>query len=165
MQTKSVEDNIALIELIKQSDNFQLFSDSELKSLISLSHFREFEPGEVVMKENDFDSWVYIMVKGKLEIIKDGKFVCYLTKSGELFGEMGVVDGSPRSATIRATQQTMVMGIDAAVIDRSLRNNEISLCYIIYRLFSEVLAERLRATTEENIKLKQALSKYSNQLL
>ncbi len=57
------------------------------------------------------------------------------------------------------------MGIDAAVIDRSLRNNEISLCYIIYRLFSEVLAERLRATTEENIKLKQALSKYSNQLL
>ncbi len=165
MQTIIIENNIALIELIKQNDKFQLLNDSELKTLINLSHFREFEPGEIVIQENDFDSSVYIMIKGKLEIIKDGKFVCYLTKNGEMFGEMGVVDGSPRSATIRATERTMVMGIDAAVIDHSVRSSGVSLCYIIYRLFSEVLAERLRATTEENIKLKQTFSKFSNQLL
>jgi len=160
-----IENNIALTALIKKNDKFQLLNGSELKTLISLSNFREFEPGEVVIKENDFDSSVYIMIKGKLEIIKEGKFVCFLTKNGEMFGEMGIVDGSPRSATIRAVEQTMVMGIDAAVIDHSVRNSGISLCYIIYRLFSEVLAERLRTTTEENIQLKQTLSKFSNQLL
>jgi len=67
---------------------------------------------------------------------------------------MGVIDGSPRSATIRAETKVMILEFDSALIEKKYKDKQINFCYMIYRIFSEVLASRLRNTTEENIRVR-----------
>ncbi len=92
-----------------------------------------------------------------VEIFKEGKKVHTLRRGGDLFGEMGIVDGSPRSATIRAAEDTLVLGVDGSMLDNKAGESHTAFCYTIYRFFSEVLAERLRVTTAENIELKRRI--------
>jgi len=67
---------------------------------------------------------------------------------------MGVITGSPRSATIMASsKKSLVLGVDASMVDRSLKTNDPSFAYKMYKLFAEILTSRLRNTTEENVRL------------
>ena len=152
------------IETLKEIERFNVFSDQDLESLVSLSWFKEYQPGDVIIREGEFDTWIHILIEGTVEIVSNGKTVCHLRQKGDMFGEMGVVDGAPRSATVRATEHTRILSFDAAVIDRQLSNNEVRFCYVIYRLFSEILTARLRATTSENVQYLEALSRSGNPL-
>ncbi len=153
-----------LIKTLREIERFNVFSDQDLKSLVSLSWFDEYQPGDVIIQEGEFDTWIYILIEGTVEIVRDGKTLCYLRQKGDMFGEMGVVDGASRSATVRATEHAQILSFDAAVIDGQLSNNEVRFCYVIYRLFSEILTARLRSTTSENVQYLEALSRSCNPL-
>lgn len=76
-----------------------------------------------------------------------------------MFGEMGIIDGSPRSATIRATASSLVLGLDASFLDQKQKTSDLGFCYIVYRLFAEVLAARLRESNDENLRLCEAIAR------
>lgn len=153
------DDNLALVESLKTLDKFKLFGNEEIASFVEAGRFREYEPGDVVIREGEYDCWVYFMINGKLEISNKGTVVGYLQRNGDMFGEMGVIDASPRSATIKAISKTLTLSFDASVIDQKLKSNDLRFCYMLYRIFAEVLAVRLRETTRENTQLHHALSK------
>ena len=58
-------------------------------------------PGEVVFAQGDKGDKIYVIRSGEVEIERDGKVVEKLTDGG-IFGEMALIDGSPRAATARA---------------------------------------------------------------
>jgi CRP/FNR family cyclic AMP-dependent transcriptional regulator len=60
-----------------------------------------FAPGEVVFAEGDKGDHMYVVRSGELEIVRDGQVVETLSPGG-IFGEMALIDGSPRSAMARA---------------------------------------------------------------
>jgi|GEM_PF-231116 len=148
------KDNLAVIKVLRKINKFSEFSDADLRSLLHVGRICEYEPGEVIIKEGALDSWVYFLIKGSLIIEKDEQKIAMLRRCGDMFGEMGVIDGSPRSATIRADSKVMILEFDAALIEEKHKSQQINFCYMIYRIFSEVLASRLRNTTDENIKVK-----------
>ena len=115
---QEVEENFQAIDLLKKIGRFQNFEDRDLRALVMSGRFRECEPGETIIREGEYDCWLYILLAGRLEIVKKGRTVRYLGRKGDMFGEMGVIDGSPRSATIRAVGEVQVLGIDGSVIDR-----------------------------------------------
>ncbi len=154
--------NDEVMGLLRKVKSFPLFSDQDLLGLSQVSQLKELEIGEVIIQQGEYDGCIYILLKGNLEISKDGKRIGTMNHSGEIFGEMSIVDGSPRSATIKATEETVVLSIDAAIMDRNLNPDDVHRCYVVYRLFAEALAERLRETTAENIKLKKIVSLFGN---
>lgn len=158
----NVDESADLLRAFNSIRTFTTLPDSDVRSLIKSSKFRVYEPGEILIKEGEYDCWVYFLLSGQLEIVKAGKAIGRLQRNGDMFGEMGVIDGSPRSASIRAVTKSLVLGFDASYLDQKQKMSELSFCYIIYRLFAEVLAVRLRDTTEENIKLREAVSKLSH---
>ena len=81
-----------------------------------------------------------------------------LQRTGDIFGEMGVIDGAARSASVIAVKKTVCLATDTSYIDRLSGNNKIAFGYILYKLFSEILANRLRLTTDELIKTKEKLT-------
>jgi CRP-like cAMP-binding protein len=60
-----------------------------------------FAPGEVIFAAGDKGDNMYVIRSGEVDIEMDGKVVETLS-SGGIFGEMALIDGSPRAATARA---------------------------------------------------------------
>ena len=61
----------------------------------------KFEPGEVIFSEGEKGDKMYVIRSGEIEVKRDGKIVETLSGGG-IFGEMALIDGSPRAATARA---------------------------------------------------------------
>ena len=153
-ETAYIGDNVKLIDRLKKIEQLKGFSDTDLHAFLQLAKLREYEAGEVIIQEGEVDCWIYFLINGKLEILKNDKIITRLENPGDLFGEMGVIDGSPRSATVRAADtKTLVLGVDSSTVDRKLREKNHSLAHTVNRMFADILADRLRKLTEENIKL------------
>ena len=60
-----------------------------------------FKAGETIFSEGDKGDRMYVVRSGQVEIERDGKIVETLSANG-IFGEMALIDGSPRAATARA---------------------------------------------------------------
>ena len=104
------------------------------------------------------DCWIYYLISGKVKVIKDDEEIRVLQRTGDIFGEMGVIDGSARSASVIAATKTVCLATDTSYIDRLSGDSKIAFGCILYKLFSEILANRLRLTTDELIKTREKLT-------
>jgi CRP-like cAMP-binding protein len=77
---------------------------------------------------------------GKVCIVKNDKEIRVIYRSGDIFGEMGIIDGSARSASVYAIDETLCLSTDVSYIDRLSGNNKTAMAYILYKVFAEFLA-------------------------
>ena len=119
---------------------------------------RKYEPGELILEEGQYDNWVYFLVSGKVRIAKQGKDLSVLNRKGDIFGEMGVIDGSARSASVYAVDETVCLATDASYVDRLSGNDRVTFCCILYQVFAEILASRLRLTSEELVRARKEIA-------
>jgi len=107
---------------------------------------KKYKSGEVIFSEGEPSAAAYVIVKGAVELTKNSKHGpvrLASLKAGELFGEMGVIDGSARSATARANGHTTLKEIAPENLLKGIQNDP--------NLSSKVmskLVERLRAADE-----------------
>jgi len=81
--------------------------------LISQPEVRAYATGEAVFCEDDrSDGRMYILIEGEVRAFRHGRELETLAQKGSVFGEIGLIDGLPRSATVRATQPTRAVVID-----------------------------------------------------
>jgi CRP-like cAMP-binding protein len=76
---------------------------------------RHFVPGDVIFSEGDSSDLAYIIRSGQVEILKDstnGPICLAQLGEGDVFGEMGLVDERPRSASARATDDVVAAAVD-----------------------------------------------------
>lgn len=129
---------------------FQSLSDGELLALLKLAVSESYADGEVVFKEKSRGDQMYIILNGTVRIskylgAKKEEVLAKLT-SGACFGEMGVIDQSPRSATATIEGGPAVLLV---IKESLLSENNILLAYKLYRSFSLMLAQRLRETNDK----------------
>ncbi|OGW17145.1 MAG: hypothetical protein A3K09_00115 [Nitrospinae bacterium RIFCSPLOWO2_12_FULL_47_7] len=102
--------------------------------------------GQILFAEGGFSDCAYIIESGKLEISKrdknGGKKVVGVLSDSEIVGEMGLIDGSPRSATATALENTTVSIISKDHFENLYRSNPRALMPIL-----KVLTVRLRNTS------------------
>ncbi|NQU65814.1 MAG: pentapeptide repeat-containing protein [SAR324 cluster bacterium] len=129
---------------------FQSLSDGELLALLKLAVSESFGDGEVVFKEKSRGDQMYIILTGTIRISKylGAKKEDVLAKltSGACFGEMGVIDQSPRSASATVEGGPAVLLV---ISGTQLSEKNILLSYKLYKSFSIMLAQRLRETNEK----------------
>ncbi len=131
------------------------FKTEQLKGMLELSKIRSYEPGELIIEEKKYDSWVYFLVSGNVRVVKEGVQINVLDHPGDVFGEMGIIEGSARSASVCAVSDVVCLAADASYLDRLSDSDKIAFTCILYHLFSELLSSRLRAMDEELVKLKE----------
>ncbi len=74
---------------------------------------RVIEAGALLFAKGDAATEMFIVKSGELQIF-DANFIFENVGPGELVGEMAVVDGSPRSASVRALERSEVFAMDRA---------------------------------------------------
>ncbi len=156
-ETDYLKENKKALDLLRRIDRFQAFSDEDLGSFLAVGKLKEYEAGETIIKKGDIDHWVFFLVSGEVKVVKGEQTFAILKRSGDLFGEMGVIDGSPRSASVWAMTKTMLLGLDLGNLQDPKKEFANIFYYTIFRLFAESLAERLRMTNEEIVRLQGEL--------
>ena len=147
-----------LIDKLRSFPFMQHMDTSHLMDMLQLSKLRTYDANEVITKEGIYDSWIYVLVYGEVKVTKGGSELARFGESGDTFGELAVLDGEARSATVSATIKTKCLAIDASFMD-SLPPEEQSAFYsIFYRMLAEILSRRLRETGEELAKCKEQLN-------
>ena len=102
--------------------------------------------GEVLFKEGDRGEKMYLIRSGKIKLSKgseEEEKVIAILKDGDFFGEMALIDASPRDATAIAIEETSLMLIDKESFRTRIGENPL-FEYIIH-----TLTKRLRATNEK----------------
>jgi CRP/FNR family transcriptional regulator, cyclic AMP receptor protein len=89
---------------LEMSENFLGLFESETE-VVTLA------PGEALFEKGEPGRLMYVVKSGDLQIL-DGNHVYEIVSAGGIVGEMAMVDGSPRSATVRAIKPSIVIPID-----------------------------------------------------
>ncbi len=153
-ETDFLKGNQRVLSDIKKFEIFEPFQEEELHHLMSMSKIRKYNAGETIFEQGSADTWLYFLVYGKVRLMKENKPVAQLQRRGDVFGEMGAIECAPRSASAVTVGETVCLATDIYYIEQLTGNDKLAFGYVIYRVFSGVLADRLRITTEELMALK-----------
>ena len=132
-------------DVLKQTALFQHLDVAQLDDLISNASEQVFPPGYPILSEGDAGTSVFIIVSGRVRIVEavpDGPTDMFLGElgAGEIFGEIGFLRDSPRSATVATLEQTRCLVLPQADFLITLESSP-ALCIAMLRVLAGRLAE------------------------
>ncbi|MGH2727647.1 MAG: cyclic nucleotide-binding domain-containing protein, partial [Actinomycetota bacterium] len=77
-------------------------SDGDLRDIAALAHLLSFEEGAVIVPEGEEGLGFYLLLSGEAVVLQDGVEVNRIG-SGQFFGEIALLEGTPRTASVVAT--------------------------------------------------------------
>lgn len=136
------KDDPHLIQLLQKVRTLRHLNEIELKQLIASCMRLDYQKGEVVFTEGEIGSAVYIVMDGTFILEKYGQVLKVLNKA-DLFGEIALIDERPRTGTVVAKTDGMLMILDKDHIEND-SNLSANVLMKIYRGFSELITSYLR---------------------
>ena len=102
---------------------FSGFSRDELVAVIKGLRLLTFEPGDIVLTEGDRGDSLYVITTGTLKtFVRDttqgGQLLMRRLKEGDFFGEISILSGKARSATVTAATHCEMLELDRATLDQ-----------------------------------------------
>ena len=116
-----------------------------------------YQNGEVIIKQGSSGDCLYVIQKGKVDVIKEnGDQEVKLTELGssEFFGEMGLFERDVRSCTVRAQGEAVVLTIDKKNFYQTIQKDP----SLAFRLL-EMMSHRLRQTNQKLAEIQALVSK------
>ena len=140
-----------ILETLRHCRLFDLLTEAQIMELSHLVGEHHFHKGEYVCKEGAWGDSMYIIDAGEVKITKklDVEDVWEITvlRHGDFFGEVALIDGSPRTATCMAITNTTVLELFSRDFRQMIMScNELSLR--LYECLTRVLITRIRATDD-----------------
>jgi CRP-like cAMP-binding protein len=139
----------ALIDpaFLRDSELFENQPAEVIRAVLAQGQLLEFGPGEVVFRQGEQGDRLFVVKSGVLEVVAaptDGSepvVVAYLG-TGEVIGELALLTGSPRSATVRSPEHAELF-----VVDKAVFLDLMDILPAFSRNLCVVLARRLETTT------------------
>jgi CRP-like cAMP-binding protein len=140
------------VSLLAKVPLFDGLSPSQLRKVASIAEERRFEGSVHLFKEGDPGDAMYVVHTGKVRISKMvpgiGEEALAILEPGQYFGEMAVVDESPRSADAIAHIPCTVFAIAREKLEQLMFTDK-ELAYVLLWTFVHTLSARLRETNDK----------------
>jgi serine/threonine protein phosphatase PrpC len=144
------------MEALRRIPLFRHLTYKEQMAVLSIGGTRSYPAGREVFLEGESGEDLFIIIRGRVAIEKKGVAIAEL-KAGGHFGEMGLVEQAPRSATVRALDPTRVMVIARTDLMHLMKREPLLAVKMLWS-FVQVLSDRLRATNNELSEARQELA-------
>jgi len=148
------------LDILKKIPLFQYLAYNELVKTYSIISTKKYNAGDIIIQEGDIGQEFFILFKGKVAVLKGDTEVAQLNP-GSNFGEMGLVENAPRSATIKALDTCYLMVVERAKFFE-LMKKEPKISVKLLWSFLKVFSARLRATTNELTEAKNTKKEEDN---
>ncbi|CAM4504963.1 MULTISPECIES: cyclic nucleotide-binding domain-containing protein [Corallococcus] len=138
--------------VLKKVALFEGLTQGQLAKVARIAQSRTHTAGDFLFREGDTGQDMFILADGKVRISKSvpgiGEEALAILEAGQYFGEMAVIEDSPRSADAIAHTSCTVWVIERAKLDQLMFTDK-DLAYVLLWTFVRTLSERLRETNDK----------------
>ncbi len=141
---------------LKSTPLFKNVSSEKLLKLAEIASPVDYEPDEIISKQGDISEHLYIVKSGTVKVVKmDGERSVLVStiNVGDTYGEIGLFNQAPRSASAVAVEKCCLLIIKRAQLKKML----IEVPEIAFNLLG-VLSERLRKSGEDFVQMMHVIN-------
>lgn len=135
------------LEILHAMPLFRFVTYQELVRVLNITNVKSYEAEQTVVIEGDEGDELFVVLTGKVRVHSGGSLITSLGP-GQHFGEMALVDKSPRSASVTAEQESRLLTIRRKDFFDLVRKDHDVAVKLLWS-FLGVLAQRLRSTSRE----------------
>ena len=138
------------IQFLKTVPFFDRLSNRQLKGVSDIMFERTYDPDEFIFEEGQPGAALFLILHGKvaIEICRETSTTrLAVLETGAFFGEMALLDDTPRSANARALEQTRTLALYRNDLNELVHRDAKTACRI-YRSLAGTIGDRLRLTNE-----------------
>lgn len=134
------------------------FSDDQLDDVLNSSSLLQCEPGDHIIKEGSIDSRIYVLLSGELEVRVGSKKVAAITRIGEVFGELALVNHDKRLASVIASTKAVCLAVDQKFLqDIHPREEDPDFHAALYEFVARLVVRKLEATSKRLAEVEKEL--------
>ncbi len=141
-----------IADMLERADMFRNMSRAEVDVFARYVQAYKAPAGVEVLIEGDRESYMFVVVEGKLNILKksggesDEKKKIATVRSGKTIGEMSLLDGLPHSATAVVLEPAILLLVTKSHFDRLLKEQPEVALRIVHKM-ATLMSLRLRQTS------------------
>ncbi len=136
--------------MLESNRMFQEMTRAEIETLSEHMHAYRAEPGTIVLQEGHRDPYMYILIEGRLSVLKQDESEeqrkLAIISAGRTIGEMALIDGQPLSATVVVDQESTMLLLTREHLNTLSQAHPRVALSLMYRL-AGLLSNRLRMTS------------------
>ncbi|HVE83099.1 MAG TPA: cyclic nucleotide-binding domain-containing protein [Myxococcales bacterium] len=138
--------------ILKKVPLFEGLTHTQLQKIAGIASERSYEGSTHIFREGDTGQEMYVIAGGKVRISKmipgAGEEALAILEPGQYFGEMAVIEDTPRSADAISHIPCRLWVIEREKLDQLMFTDK-DLAYVLLWTFVRTLSERLRETNEK----------------
>jgi cAMP-dependent protein kinase regulator len=153
---KSAEEREGIGRMVAENILFKSLDEKQHEIVLDAIFPKEFEPGEIIIKQGDDGDNFYILESGVCEVYKDNVLVQTCTEAMS-FGELALMYNAPRAATVKAVERSKAWALDRQtfkyiIMETTLKKREAHKGFIERVPLLESLSEYERLTVADALK-------------
>lgn len=143
-----------VVDVLRRSELCHGLNDEELHLLAGIFHSKQFQAKAVILEEGEPSNDLYIIGRGRVKVVMSSsaspgnKEKIATLRDNEIYGEFALIDGSTRSASVIAEEDSFCLYADYLDFHRFLEEHE-HIGFIIMKNLARILTGKLRKVNFE----------------
>ncbi len=140
LEAQRQRDLLRRLDALQQVDLFAKLDENERRTIAERLKYAPFTKGDIITRQGAVAHWLYILTRGDVDIWSEqpsGRALLNTLSAGSFFGEMGLLTGSPRSATVQARTDA-----ECYLLDKESFTSVLHARPELAEVIAHVLAER-----------------------
>jgi CRP/FNR family cyclic AMP-dependent transcriptional regulator len=141
-------DTQRIVDVLRSVPLFQVLGDEAIRSTVQAGLTRRYATGQIICYQGDPGDRLYVVIDGLAKVVftseRGDEMVLNTQGTGEISGELALLDGAPRSASIIAVEPTFVFMLPRARLLDLMRRHP-----ALTDEFLRMLGQRVRRLTEQ----------------
>ena len=139
---------------VKSLSLFNGLNPVQVHNIIEIAQKEEYKKNTVITRYGEKSREIFILIKGKVEVLSPRGVSLYFIKEKEMFGEIGFVSGLERNATVVAREDSKVLMINHNLLE-NVSNTDPDIKNVLLQNMVTSLGEKL---THANNRIEQLLA-------
>ena len=120
-----------IVDLLEKNEIFSILSEIQILQVVDMSSVHRYGEGEIIVAEGATGDSLFMLINGKVSVRKTTDksidLVVAELSRGDIFGEMTLFTGSPRSATVRSPSEVEVLEVHRPIMAELIEKERILL--------------------------------------